>query len=139
MYCADEYKQPSGLAAHATAADPLIENPEFAEQQNSDLAFLKAGASHMRQTTLLFFVRLYLYKLAKSKSEDIYRRDHAKRARGVERPVCARAQALSPEAAAAALSTARAVRNAGHGAPHQQAAVPAGGHDGVAAAVPQPE
>jgi hypothetical protein len=97
---------------HATTSDPLIENPEFPEQQNSDLAFLKAGASHMRQTTLLYFVRLYLYKLATRKADSTLQRDHAKRARREERPVQARARALSPDAAAAALANARAAVNA---------------------------
>lgn len=78
----------------------------------------------MRQTTLLFFVRLYLYKLSLSKSKDeaVYRRDHAKRARQEERPVVARAPALSPQGAAAALAAARAARAAAPHRPQQVAA-----------------
>jgi hypothetical protein len=95
---------------HAKTSDPLIENPESAEQQNSDLAFVKANVSHMRQTTLLYFVRRYLYKLATQKADSTLRRDHTKHARWEGRPV--KARALPPDAAAAALASKWAAVNA---------------------------
>jgi hypothetical protein len=74
--CADAYKKENSGPCN----DPLIANPEFAEQENAWLANFKAGAVHMRQTTLLWVLRIALYKRAKDKQGGAaVRRDHASR------------------------------------------------------------
>ena len=49
--------------------DLFFANASFAEQENSALAVLKKIAAHCRPDTLLWLVRLFLYKLAKRKSQ----------------------------------------------------------------------
>jgi hypothetical protein len=122
--CAGEYNSapaavpPAGGAGGAPArtavrrVDPLLDNPSFAEQENAWLRLFKAGAVHMRQTTLLFVLRAALYKRARSREAGsrsrLLMRNHAQQQRAEQLEQCTTLQPLSPDAAAAALVAAKA-------------------------------
>jgi hypothetical protein len=90
--CAGQYSK-----RMAGKEDALLANSSFAEQQNVGLADLKPGAVHMLQTTLLWFIRLYLYKKAIRGQMDYLRRDHGARTRRQHLPeTCVIAPAADP-------------------------------------------
>jgi hypothetical protein len=77
--------------------DALQANSSFSEQQNADLAALKPGAVHMLQTTLLWIIRLFLYKKATRGQMDYLQRDHGARTRLQHLPeTCVIAPATDP-------------------------------------------
>jgi hypothetical protein len=66
--------------AYPKGDDALRLNSEYAEQQNADLASLKKHAVHMKQTTLLWIVRLMLYKKASNRElQQALQRDNGRR------------------------------------------------------------
>jgi hypothetical protein len=101
--CADAYKKGNSGPCN----DPLIANPEFAEQENAWLANFKAGAVHMRQTTLLWVLRIALCKRAKDKQGGAaFRRDHASRECAMPREGRITCPTMSPADACEALRVA---------------------------------
>jgi hypothetical protein len=65
-------------AEHTGPGKPAFKNTMFAEQENSLLAPLKKSAVHMNPFTLLWLVRLVLYKQAKSKRAAWRSRNHSR-------------------------------------------------------------
>jgi hypothetical protein len=59
---------------NSLSQDAAICNPSFAEQENEVLASLKKGAANMHPLTVLWLVRLSLYKLAKRKQSAVGKR-----------------------------------------------------------------
>lgn len=53
--------------------DTFFANASYAEQENSQLAVLKKIAAHCRPDTLLWLVRVFLYKLHQRKGQ-LYRK-----------------------------------------------------------------
>ena len=98
--------------ADTVLQDPLLKNPSFAEQQNRWLAGFKAGAVHMRQTTLLYVLRLALFKRARRYDAELRGqhsgRDVAARRRTPQQPVAAMTRAFDPDQVPAALQAAKA-------------------------------
>lgn len=48
--------------------NPAFHNSSYAEQSNRGLDALKKGAANMHPLTLLWLVRMYLYRQAKKRS-----------------------------------------------------------------------
>lgn len=76
LLCSGAYRE-----LNAAKDDPLVANSSYAEQSNAFLGRLKAGAVHMKQVTLMWMVRLFLYDQAKNVSRFHLKRNGAQQRR----------------------------------------------------------